>query len=445
MGSLVQYAQYNSTLKRMEYYSPMGQLIRYEESNPVLDQTESRTPLGKMQFYRRYNDVLHREEIYDSMGHLLAYSTHNKTLGRVEYYDNSGTSIGFSDYNSLLSRTEYHRDNSTEDSSPDYEPYYQDHYQSTPIGYSSTPKTYSNDNGETLTRAVSLIVRSIAQDRQKRAQRQQQQIVKLMDDAASLVEKGEYAAAAKKLEKYKEKTGASGQTYYYLGFCYKMAGNRKKSIDNYLNAKSLSYYADGSVFHLLSDLYLAEGDTLKGKMILEEGFSKYPQSQSIVIGLVNLYRSTNEDPLRLPFLLHIAQQNEPNNASLYYVEGDVYKQLGDRENAERLFYKATEIDPTYVFGPLSVGIMYYEYAVELQALAVKEPDDYKWYALITQFEASLEKAIDPFEKSFTMTEDKEIKKAVAEYLKNIYFRFRDKSPEYMAAYHKYNTFLESLD
>ena len=232
---------------------------------------------------------------------------------------------------------------------------------------------------------------------------------------------------------------------YHTALVSALAGDRENAIKYYTRCADMGFYQEGNVFSNLSNLYIAEGDTAKGKKVLEDGFAKYPQSQSVLVGLINLYRSTNEEPQRLFDLLHAAQANEPGNASLYYVEGDVYKQLGDRENAEKLYYKSTEVDPTYVFGPLSVGIMYYEYAVDLQTQASEELDDTKWMALNKQFEEVLEKAIEPFEKSFSLTEDKEIKVAVAEYLKNIYFRFRDKSEEYMAAYEKYNAFVKGAN
>ena len=55
-------------------------------------------------------------------------------------------------------------------------------------------------------------------------------------------------------------------------------------------------------------------------------------------------------------------------------------------------------------------------------------------------EAALENAIEPFEKAFSITQDKDFQVACAEYLKNIFFRFRDKSEEYKAKYDKYNDF-----
>ena len=41
-----------------------------------------------------------------------------------------------------------------------------------------------------------------------------------------------------------------------------------------------------------------------------------------------------------------------------------------------------------------------------------------------------------------MTDDVELKNAIAEYLKNIYFRLRDKNPEYEALSKKYDAFLK---
>ena len=84
--------------------------------------------------------------------------------------------------------------------------------------------------------------------------------------------------------------------------------------------------------------------------------------------------------------------------------------------------------------------MYYDYAVDLQTKASEEMNDAKWQELNKQFEEALEAAIPPFEKAFNMTEDKEIKSAVAECLKNIYFRFRTKGDDYMKSYEKYNDF-----
>ena len=63
--------------------------------------------------------------------------------------------------------------------------------------------------------------------------------------------------------------------------------------------------------------------------------------------------------------------------------------------------------------------------------------------LIEEFEAALMNAIEPFEKAFNITKDNQIKVSIAEYLKNIYYRFRDKGTQYEEGYNKYSTIVEN--
>ncbi|MDD2594977.1 MAG: hypothetical protein PHD11_04080 [Bacteroidales bacterium] len=229
---------------------------------------------------------------------------------------------------------------------------------------------------------------------------------------------------------------------YYTALVSAMAGDREKAITYYKKCIDMKYYSEGNAFSNLAEIYRTSGDMDACKATLEHGFAQYPQSQGILVGLINLYRETGDDPKKMFDLLHQAQENEPNNASLFYVEGEVYKNLGDIENAAKLFRKSSEVDPNYVFGILNVGILYYDHAVDIQNAANEETDDAKYMAYVKEFEESLEKAIEPFEKAFSVATDPEIKQAIAEYLKNVYFRFREKGPEYAAAYEKYNNYLK---
>jgi len=230
---------------------------------------------------------------------------------------------------------------------------------------------------------------------------------------------------------------------YYTALVSNMGGNRAKAIEYYKKCMDMGFYQDGNVFSNLAETYKQSGDMEACKATLEKGFMTFPQNQGILVGLINLYRDSQDDTQKLFDLLHQAQANEPGNASLYYVEGDIYKKLGDTENAVKCFRKSSEIDPNYVFGTLGIGILYYDTAVDIQNKANEEYDDSKYAALVAQFDETLEKAIAPFEEAFTKTNDQEIKTAIAEYLKNIYFRFREKSDEYKAAYEKYNSFFEN--
>lgn len=230
---------------------------------------------------------------------------------------------------------------------------------------------------------------------------------------------------------------------YNAGFTAWMTQDYAKAEPFFKRCLDLGYTEDGEVYAKLADIYSKLDKKEDAKSVLEKGFSAYPQNQSIIIGLINYYIESGEQPDELFALLDVAKKNEPNNASLYYVEGDIHNKLGHKDEAIAAYLKSNEIDPNYEFGLIGIGILYYNEALEIQEKAANEFDDAKYAALIEEFEAALMNAIDPFEKAFNITKDNQIKVSIAEYLKNIYYRFRDKDPKYEEGYNKYSTIVEN--
>lgn len=232
---------------------------------------------------------------------------------------------------------------------------------------------------------------------------------------------------------------------YYTAVTYNMLGDKENAAKYFEKCKEINYHQEGDVFSSLAEIYKSQGDIEKAKAILNEGFAAYPTSQGILVSLINLYLESNDDPNKVLELIRTAQSNEPTNASLYYAEGNVYKNLKDMENAIKCYYKSYEIDPTYVFGIYTVGSTYYDRAIEIQEeinnLDVNDVESYD--RLLAEFEQALIDAIEPFEKAFAATTDKEFQLAIADGLKQIYFRFRDKDPKYQAGLEKYTAFLEA--
>ena len=227
----------------------------------------------------------------------------------------------------------------------------------------------------------------------------------------------------------------------YTAWAGKDYGRAKNFFERCLAANY--YYDGGEVFAKLGDVYTNLGDAKKGAETLEQGFVKFPQSQSILIGLINYYMTSGENTDRLFSLIDEAKKNEPNNASLYYVEGNIYKELKNIEKAVESYYKCAEINPEYEFGYIGAGILYYELAIELQEKAGNELDDNKYNELVGQLEQALKDALDPFEKAYAVSKDDQLKVSVAEYLKNIYYRFYSNGPEYEAGYKKYDEVVKS--
>ena len=217
---------------------------------------------------------------------------------------------------------------------------------------------------------------------------------------------------------------------YYTGVTATMAADNQRAIKFYEYCQKINFEQEGEVPAALADEYKHLGDTVKCKEILTAGFAKFPTNQSILVSLINVYRESNEDPAKILEVLKVAQNNEPTNASLVYAEGDVYKNLDRLEDAIATFKKAGEIDPNYIFAPYSEGAAYYDLAVKLDEKAQNEMDDNKYMELKEQVDKALLDAVAPFERAFEIgaknPDYKDIQVVCAEYLKQIFFRFRDK-------------------
>ena len=141
-----------------------------------------------------------------------------------------------------------------------------------------------------------------------------------------------------------------------------------------------------------------------------------------------------------------------SGSAKYYVEGNIYNELrqADPAKADEYVAKAAEaydacstINPDYEFGYIGKGIMYYNIAIELQEKAANELDDAKWAVLNEQFTVALKNALEPFEKAYNISKDDALRVNIAEYLKNIYYRFSSDGDQYMEGYKKYDSVVKN--
>lgn len=251
----------------------------------------------------------------------------------------------------------------------------------------------------------------------------------------------EQAAAVSKQQPYIQ---LDTNCVYNAGLTAWMNGDYAKAKSYLTECVSLDYYGeDGDAFAKLADIADKEGNQEARQEYLETAFVKFPQSQGILVGLINYYLSTGGNTDRLFELIGEAKKNEPNNASLYYVEGNIYLQLKDEENAVKAYRQCAEINPEYEFGYIGEGQFWYNKAVELQEEASKEMDNAKYDALMTEFEVALKNCIVPFEKAYETSKDESIKVAVCEYLKNACYRFSYDDPAYKEKYDKYTAIVNA--
>ena len=249
------------------------------------------------------------------------------------------------------------------------------------------------------------------------------------------------AAAASATEPYAK---VDSTALYNAGFTAWMVKDYAKAETYFQKCLDINfYYEGGEVYAKLADLYNNTDRKDAARDVLEKGFVQFPQSQSILIGLINYYLESKQSPERLFELIGEAKKNEPNNASLYYVEGNIYNELGQKDKAIESYYKCAEINPEYEFGFIGAGILYYNQALEIQDKAAAELDNAKYEALVVEFENALHSALEPFEKAFEISKDDSLKVNIAEYLKNIYYRFATKGEKYEAGYKRFNEIVKT--
>ena len=255
--------------------------------------------------------------------------------------------------------------------------------------------------------------------------------------AASLDEKG------KKTKEITEAIETIANNYGQDAYTAYQLGNTAKASE--LFARQAEAAATAPLSRI--DTVAGQKDTLAAKKYLEDGFVKFPENSQVLTNLINLYITTNEDPVKLIGLLGKAKEQMPDNASLYYVEGDIYGRLKDYENAVKSYRKAGEVNPEYEMGYYGEGVMWYNRALALQEEANALPySEYKKYdALQEELKVALKNCIDPFEKCYAITKNDAVKTNVADYLKRIYFIFRGESEDYKAAYEKYEAILKAAN
>ena len=227
---------------------------------------------------------------------------------------------------------------------------------------------------------------------------------------------------------------------YNTAFTAIHAGNFARAKQYYNKCLDLGYAAEGSVYAALSNCALADKDTTAAKQYLADGLTLYPDNESILTNLINLYIQMKEDPKKIVGLLDEAKAKMPNNPSLHYVEGNILLGINEFDDALAAYRKSVEIDPNYEWGYYGEGNLW----AQKQAKAIEDANAlpvtaYKEYdAKMEESVTCLKNAIAPFESCYAKATDPQLKTAAATYLKQIYFMLRNESADYKAAYEKYN-------
>ena len=227
---------------------------------------------------------------------------------------------------------------------------------------------------------------------------------------------------------------------YNCAFTALAGKNYDRAVEYYNKCLGRNYTSEGNIYAALSECSLAKADTLAAKNYLATGLTAFPDNASILTNLINLYLQTKEDPKKIVELLDEAKKAMPDNASLYYVEGNIYAGVKDFEAALSAYNKGLEIDPKYdmaYYGIANIALKKGEALIdEMNALDVRE---YKKYdELNAQLIEVYKSAIEPFEKCYEVSANPDVKAAAADFLKRLNFQLRGVDAKYQEGYEKWN-------
>ena len=231
---------------------------------------------------------------------------------------------------------------------------------------------------------------------------------------------------------------------YYAGYIYMQAGNNELAKKYFEKCVEVGYYADGgNLFPALAEVYMKLGNEEKGVQTLQKGFELYPENANVLVGLINYYLPKEGGESQLLSLIDQAKKAMPDNASIYRVEGDIHKRLGDFEKAEASYRQSIAMTPEAPEAYISLGGFYIDRGNEYFNKGQETYDQKEYEALIEQYEQMLIASLEPLEKAYTLMPEGDFKREIANTIKSVCFVLRNKEAKYQEMYDLYNGYVNN--
>lgn len=176
-----------------------------------------------------------------------------------------------------------------------------------------------------------------------------------------------FSAAVESFEKAAKVNETFGNTdtlsLFNAGLAAENANDNAKAIKHYTKVLELNY-PQPLIYNSLSNIYLAEKDTLKAFATIEEGRAKYPDDFNLLIAQTNLYLTSGRTDKAMSNLTE-AIKKDPTNPTIYYAVGVNYATMGNIAEAEKAYLKAVELKPDYFEANYNLGALYVNRAAEI--------------------------------------------------------------------------------
>ncbi len=207
--------------------------------------------------------------------------------------------------------------------------------------------------------------------------------------------------------------------FYNAGMAASRADKYERAVKYYEKAKKYEH-PDPNLYVFLESTYMALEDTASALEVLKEGFERFPDSQAILIELINYYLTKGIEDEALEYL-RIAREDDPENVSYVFAEATIYDRMGETDKAVELYEKCIEMDPDFFNAYYNLGGMYYNKAVTMYEESSNILDDDEYLKARAKADSTLLKSLPYMEEAHEIRPD-DI--GTLETLKTLYYRLK---------------------
>lgn len=211
------------------------------------------------------------------------------------------------------------------------------------------------------------------------------------------------------------------------------AENYDKAIEYYKEAAKHGYN-EARTYSLIANAYQLKNDTLGALEALQEGFEKYPEDNTVLTSMIQIYLDMDKTEEAMKYLdMAIAQ--DPKNATFHFAQGTLHEKIENEQEAIASYKKAIENDETFFNAYYNLGALYYNKGVKQieTANSIPTSDNVAYEAELKKADKWFLEALPYMEKCHELKPDDNM---TMESLKNLYYRLKDME--------NYNRMLEKL-
>ncbi|HDR51941.1 MAG TPA: tetratricopeptide repeat protein [Mariniphaga anaerophila] len=211
------------------------------------------------------------------------------------------------------------------------------------------------------------------------------------------------------------------------------AENYDKAIEYYKEAAKYGYN-EARTYSLIANAYQLKKDTLGALEALQEGFEKYPEDNTVLTSMIQIYLDMDKTEDAMKYL-DMAIQQDPNNPTFHFAQGTLYEKMQNTDKAIEAYDNAIAADDEFFNAYYNMGALYYNRGVQQieVANAVPTSDNATYEVELKKADQWFQKALPYMEKCHELNPDDNM---TMESLKNLYYRLKDMD--------NYNKMLEKL-